>query len=186
MNCDDYISMLSTVPVEELSYGGAREHASTCRDCDRVTRVVVERERNMLLAYGDLHSSVPATQVAERALATSQRRRVGRYYELGLAFAVVSTILVVLFSRRVFPTPADTVVSSSFPLQCLSAERAAALIQPLLQPSSTLVFKPSSVEHILKVRATHQEMASVRLALDHYDNAAQSTCAVPLDASARR
>ena len=47
MNCDTYLSMLETLPVEELAYGGAREHAANCRDCDRVTRVVAERERNM-------------------------------------------------------------------------------------------------------------------------------------------
>lgn len=183
MNCDDYLSMLSTVPVEELSYGGAREHASGCRDCDRVTRVVIERERSMLLAYGDLHSSVPAAQVAERAFATSQRRRIGRYYEFGLAFAVVSTIAVVIFTRYAVPSPVKNIGSASFPLQCLSAERAAALIQPLLQAHSSMTFQPASTANILNIRATQPEMATVRLFLDHYDNAAKSTCSVPLDAS---
>ena len=75
MNCNEYLAMLSTLPVEELDYGSVRAHAAECRDCDRVTRVVVERERSMLVAYGDLNSATSAMQVALNAYALSNRRR---------------------------------------------------------------------------------------------------------------
>ena len=50
MNCDTYLAMLETLPVEELAYGSAHDHAAGCRECDRITRVVAERERNMRMA----------------------------------------------------------------------------------------------------------------------------------------
>ena len=45
MTCDDYLALLESLPVEELRYGAAREHATICPECSRVTRVVVEREQ---------------------------------------------------------------------------------------------------------------------------------------------
>ena len=106
MSCDDYLSMLATLPVDELAYGRAREHAAGCRHCDRVTRVVAERERNMLMAFDDLQSSVPAAQAAAAALATSRRREVAFYSEIGLGIALVSTVLYLLISRLV-PGPSS-------------------------------------------------------------------------------
>ena len=95
MNCDDYLSMLAKLPVENLAHLHARDHAAGCRDCDRVTRVVIEHERNMLTAFGELDSSVPAAQTASSALVSSRRRRVARYYEMGLGIATVAIALYV-------------------------------------------------------------------------------------------
>ena len=105
MNCDTYLSMLETLPVEELAYGDARLHAATCRDCDRVTRVVAERERNMLMAYGELYLPGPVDAVAARARELSRRRRAAFFYRVGLGLATVATVLFLLMSRRVVPAP---------------------------------------------------------------------------------
>src|SRR4029077_2258109 len=85
MNCDTYLSMLETLPVEELAYGSAREHAANCRDCDRVTQVVAERERNLAMAFGGLYPSVQAGSITARALELSRRRRIALYYRIGLS-----------------------------------------------------------------------------------------------------
>ena len=103
MNCDTYLSMLATLPIEELGYDDAREHAARCHDCNRVTRVVAERERNMLVAFGELYPSVPAGSIATRAIVLSRRRRIAFYCRLGLGVAAAASILVMIGSRRIAP-----------------------------------------------------------------------------------
>ncbi len=178
MNCDDYLSMLATLPVEELGYGGARDHAVQCRDCDRTTRVVAERERNMLLAFSDLHQSVPARHVAERALVLSRRRSVTLYYRIGLAAAAVATILVTFLWRLASPPLPGTTVSETFRLQCLSPEQAAEVLRPRLHETSRVSFRANSRVGIITVEASPEEMEAARSLLGRYDSPAESQCAV--------
>jgi hypothetical protein len=180
VNCDDYLSMLATVPVEELAHGRAREHAAGCRDCDRVTRVVAEREQNMLMAFGDLHSSVPAAQTAASALMRSRRRRVALYYELGLGVVMVATVLYITMLRIGAVPPPSSRVSETFRLQCLSPEQAAEVLRPHIQATGLISFQPNSPLGVIKVEASREELATARSVLDRYDSPAESQCAVQL------
>jgi hypothetical protein len=175
MNCDDYLAMLETLPVGELAYGRARAHAMQCRDCDRVTRVVAERERNMLLTYGDLQPSVPATHMAAGALATSRRRRVARYYRIGLGITAMVTVAVMALSRRLLP-PTPVTLRETFQLRCLSADQAAKLLRPLLEASGKASIRPTSSRTIVTIEASPQQMAQAQLVLDRYDKAPRSQC----------
>jgi hypothetical protein len=154
VNCDDYLSMLATLPVAELAYGRAREHAAGCRDCDRVTRVVAEREQNMLTAFDELQPSVPAAQTAATALMRSRRRKVGRYYERGLGIAMVATVVLYVTISRIAPAPPTSRVSETFQLQCLSPEQAAEVLRPHLQATALISFRPSSPLGVIKVEAS--------------------------------
>lgn len=178
VNCDDYLSMLATLPVEELAYGGARDHAAKCGDCARTTRVVAERERNMLTAFGDLHQSVAPRHVAERAILLSRRRSVTLYYRIGIAAATVATILV-LFLWRLASTPFPaTTVSETFRLQCLSPEQAAEVLRPHIQATGRVSFRANSSVGIITVEASPEEMEAARSLLGRYDSPAESQCAV--------
>ena len=177
MNCDEYLSMLATLPVEELAYGSARDHAARCRECDRVTRVVVERERNMLLAFGDLQSSVPAAHISASALATSRRRTIALYYKIGLGMAMVATIFYMWVMRRA-PVPATARVSETFRLQCLSPEQAAEILRPLMTETLSIVIRSNSDLGVIRVEASPEEMVTARSVVDRYDSAAESQCAV--------
>jgi hypothetical protein len=179
VNCDDYLSMLATLPVEELAYGRAREHAAGCRDCDRVARVVAEREQNMLMAFGELQPSVPAAQTAATALMRSRRRKVGRYYEMGLGIAMVATVILYVTMSRIVPAPpSSSRVSETFRLQCLSPEQAAEVLRPHIQATGLISFRPNSPLGVIKVEASREEMATARSVLDRYDSPAESQCAV--------
>jgi hypothetical protein len=178
VNCDDYLSMLATLPVEELAYGRPREHAAGCRDCDRVTRVVAEREHNLLMAFGDLDSSVPAAQTATTALMRSRRRKVALYYKVGLGIAMVATALYVTMLRIVPAPPPSSTVNETFRLQCLSPEQAAEVLRPQIQPTARISFRPSAPLGVIKVEASREEMVTVRSVLDRYDSPAESQCAV--------
>lgn len=177
MKCDDYLSMLATLPVEELAYGSAREHATGCRDCDRVTRVVAEREHNMLMAYGDIHSSVPAEETTASVLRASRRRKVALYTNIGFGIAMVASVLFVRSRVEPAPSPAAT-VSETFRLQCLSPEQAAEVLRPHIQATGRISFRPNSPLGIITVEASPEEMATARSVLDRYDSPTQSQCAV--------
>jgi hypothetical protein len=178
VNCDEYLSMIATLPVQELAYGRAREHAAGCRDCDRVTRVVAERERNMAIAFGDLGSSVPAAQAAASALVTSRRRQVALYRQIGLGIATVAAVLyTMMWLISLQPLPIST-VSETFRLQCLSPEQAAEVLRPHIQATGLIRFRPHSPLGVITVEASREEMATARSVLDRYDSPAQSQCAV--------
>jgi hypothetical protein len=178
MNCEDYLSMLATLPVEELAYGDARDHAGRCRECDRITRVVAERERNMVMAFGDLHLSVPAGQIAAHALVTARRRTVALYYRIGLGFVTVAFILYIVMSRQTPAPSASGDVRETFQLQCLSPEQAAELLRPVIQATGHVSFQTNSPLAIIKVEASSEVMERVRSALERYDSPTESRCAV--------
>jgi hypothetical protein len=157
VNCDDYLSMLATLPVEELAYGSARAHAAGCRDCDRVTRVVAERERNMLVAFDNLYSSVPAVQAAAGAVTAARRRRIGLYYKIGLAFAAVAILFYMALSRTVIVSPASSLVSETFRLQCLSPEQAAEMLRPLIGATGRISIRSNSPLGIIKVEVARRD-----------------------------
>lgn len=177
MTCDEYLSMLSTLPVSELSGGRAHEHAAGCRDCHRVTRVVAERERSMLTAFDDLRPRIPAADTAASALTLSRRRKVLLYNRLGLAIATVAPLLYFVLSR-VVPAPIPSMVSERFRLQCLSPEQAAEVLRPHVQATGRISFRPSSPLGVITVTASPEEMTTARSVLTRYDNSAQSQCAV--------
>jgi hypothetical protein len=176
MNCDTYLSMLATLPVDELADGDAGEHADQCRDCQRVTAVVMERERNMLIAYGALYPSVPAAPITARALVLSRRRRIAGYYRIGLGVALVMTLLSFVVTRRVVPAT----VSQTVRLQCLSPEQAMALLRPAIPPSVSMSTRASSPLGVIQITASPKEMERVRSVLDRYDTPTASQCGVEL------
>lgn len=179
MNCDTYLSMLATLPVEELAYAEAREHAAQCRDCDRVTRVVAERERNMLMAYGELYPSGAAAPITARALMISRRRRIVLFYRIGLGVATAASLLFVFASRRVAPAPNGR-VGETFGLQCLAPEQAVELLRQVIPPSVSIAIRPDARVGTIRVSGSPEELVRVRSLLDRYDSPAASQCGVQL------
>lgn len=179
MNCDTYLSMLATLPVDELRYGDARAHAANCRDCDRVTRVVAERERNMILAFDEIHAPIAAGPIVERALEISRRRRVASYYRIGLSVATVATILFWITVRRAVPARSAD-VSETFRLQCLSPDQALEILRPMkiMSPSVSVSAPANTGLGVIRVAASPADMERVRALLDRYDTPAQSQCGV--------
>jgi hypothetical protein len=180
MKCDSYLSLLATMPVEELTYGAAHEHAANCRECDRVTRVVAERECSMLMAFGDLYLSVPPGEIAARALVMSRRRTVALYYRIGLGFAMAAIILYMVMSRRAPALSLSASVSETFQLQCLSPEQAAEVLRPRIQSTGRITFQANSPLGIIKVEASPEDVERARSVLERYDNPTESRCAVQL------
>lgn len=176
MNCNDYLAMLSTLPVEELEYGSARAHVTECRDCDRVTRVVVERELSMLVAYADLDSGMSAALVASNASALSARRRVARYYKVALGLAALATVAYMAGSRTLLRipdahtmvagmpvegVPAET-ITETLVVRCGSPEVAAEMLRTHLQGTATLISRSASSPGFITIEASPQQMDVAR------------------------
>jgi hypothetical protein len=170
--------MLATVPVEELAYGDARNHAAQCRDCDRVTRVVAERERNMRLAYGELYPSSATDPITAQALMISRRRRVALYYRIGLGILTAATLLFYVGARRLTPASSRYALET-FHLQCLSPQQAVEVLRPVRSPNVSVLIPPGSLG-IIRVTASAEEMQRIRSVLDRYDSPAASECGVQL------
>ena len=181
MTCEDYLSMLETLPVEELGYGAARDHAAQCYDCNRVTRVVAARERNMTLAYAEAYPSASAVTVSERAIVASRRRRVAFFVRTALGAAAVVTLLGVIVTRRVLPTPSRTLVQrETFRLQCLSPQQAVELLRDEIPNAAGLSISAPPAVGVLHVEGSPVNVQAVRSVLDRYDTPTRSQCGVQL------
>src|SRR5262245_6526870 len=180
MTCEDYLSMLETLPVEELAYGAARDHAAQCHDCNRVTRVVAARERNMTLAYAEAYPSASAVTVAERAIVASRRRRIAFFIRAGLGAMAVVALVGTLATRRVLPTPSRTLVThETFRLQCLSPQQAAELLRQEIPNAAGLsISGPRPPLGVLHIAGSKVDVEAARSIIDRYDTPAQSQCGV--------
>jgi hypothetical protein len=186
MTCDDYLSMLETLPVQELGYGEAREHAAYCPDCNRVTRVVAARERNMMMAYESAYPSASAVTVAERAVASARRQRIAFYYRAALGIAAVVVIALFVVTRRI---PADVVRHPAFferfSLQCLSSDQAAELIRREVPNGERIVIRSRPRVAVIEVGGSVAEVGVARSLIDHFDNAERAKCAAEVVVPAR-
>jgi type II secretory pathway component GspD/PulD (secretin) len=177
MTCEDYLSMLETLPVQELSYGEARDHAAYCHDCNRVTRVVAARERNMTLAYAEAYPSASAATVAEQAIRTADRRRVAFYVRAGLGLATAALLALFFVVRRApVPSHAAATVAERFNLQCLSPAQASSFLRQEIA-SEHLSIRGRPPLAVIEVRGTPEQVVKVRRALDRVDNPRAARCA---------
>jgi hypothetical protein len=181
MRCEEYLQLLSTLPVEELVDGRSGDHLGTCPDCNRATKVVVERERNMMMALAGMSSHVQPSDLARSTLALERRHRVGRWYMAGLV-ALLLTIGVVVVNRSVLPVErrpdGPALITQELRPRCLSLASAADLLREYVaSPSLSVVMRPGS--KVMTLRGTVDDLIRARAVFDRYDNPAASTCMLP-------
>ena len=178
MTCDDYLSMLETLPVQELAFGEAREHAAYCADCNRVTRVVAARERNMTLAYESAYPSASAVTVAERAIASARRQRIAFYYRAALGIAAVVVIALFVVTRRI---PVDVAQKhpaflEHFNLQCLSPDQAGVLLRQEIPDGDRVMIRSRGPVAVIEVGGSEEQIRVARSVIDRLDNSAIAKC----------
>jgi hypothetical protein len=182
MRCEEYLQLLSTLPVADLVDGHAGDHLGSCPDCNRATKLVVERERNMMMALAGMSSQIQPPEMARSTLALERRHRVGRWYIAGLV-ALLLTIGVVVVNRTVLPVESGrgTVDDANqiFRPQCLSAESAAELIRQHVPSRSLRIHIPQQGASMMMLGGTIEDLMRARSVLDRYDNPTASTCKLP-------
>lgn len=178
MTCDDYLSMLETLPVQELAFGEAREHAAYCPDCNRVTRVVAARERNMTLAYESAYPSASAVTVAERAIAAARRQRIAFYYRAALGIAAVVVVALFVVTRRIpIAASRQPAFHERLSLQCLSPDQAVELVRREVPNSERIVIRAQPRVAVIEVGGPVEEVRVARAIIDHFDNSDRAKCA---------
>lgn len=179
MTCEDYLSMLETLPVQELAYGEARDHAAFCADCNRVTRVVAARERNMTLAYESAYPSASATTVAERAIAAARRQRIAFFLRAGLAAAAVLVVALFIVTRRI--VPANGIASmQQFNLRCLSPDQASTLIRQQVPDGERITIRVPPRVAVVEVGGSTEQVRIASALIDRFDNDQEARCATPV------
>jgi plasmid stabilization system protein ParE len=177
MTCDDYLSMLETLPVQELAFGEARDHAAYCHECNRVTRVVAARERNMTLAYESAYPSASAMTVADRAIASARRQRIAFYYRAALGAAAVIVVGLFAVNRTVSTDGAAKAFHERFSLQCLSAAQASELIRQGVPHPERLSTSHRGPVAVLEVEGSHEQVTIARSIIGQFDNPQHASCA---------
>ena len=180
MTCDDYLSVLATAPVNELGKNHLREHAAGCPYCERVTRVVVEREWELVAAFESVYSNTPAAVTADIARTTARRRLVDRMYSITLAILLAGTAWFAA-TRLVFRGRADgpavaPVAEEVFMVRCLSSAQVVALSRHYLGRTGLAIYAGEPPRAVLTVRATPAQIEEVRSMLNRFDGSAQSSC----------
>jgi hypothetical protein len=182
MRCDEYLHLLSTSPVEELTEGRAGDHLATCPECNRVTQLVVDRDRNMVSALAGMSSYMQPSQTAHMALNVGRHHRLKRVY-IGASLVAGSWIGALALSRLVLPANQGAMVeealfTEAFNVRCMSTHDMADLMKAQITSRRSSI-ETRNASRIITVRATQDELDKVRATFNQYDNASQTACVVP-------
>ncbi len=177
MTCEEYLHLLSTSPVEEVTLGRAGDHLGTCAECNRMTTLVVARERNMVTALHGVWSQVQPADTARHAMLASRRQQLGWLKWVGGVLAVVLVVGAVVIPRLVMSAN-EGLITQTFTLRCLAGNGVIDLIRSEVQSEQTqLMFNPQ-FPRSFRMRGTPDEIARARALIQEYDNPGKATCLV--------
>src|SRR5216684_54007 len=104
MTCEECLSELATGSLRELPIDSAvMQHCATCPDCARLTTLLRDREYNAANVLNNLPPMNNPITLAETAVNTAHRRRVGRVVVMLSGAALVVTIWIAA-ATTIFPT----------------------------------------------------------------------------------
>ena len=186
MTCEDCLSALATASLREMTPDSAvMQHCATCPDCARVTTMLREKEYETATILNTLPPMSNPLTVAETAVRTAQRRRVGRVVVMLTGAALVVTIWItaaMIFIPML--NRGDMRVSSglrteTMQLSCLSPQQAADIINPYVRSRGSTYYLPSSGISAITVRGTADELARSRDLIAHFERDPSAACRAP-------
>src|SRR5256885_1973307 len=96
MTCEECLSALATESIREMTPNSpVMQHCASCPDCARVTMLLREKEYQTATVLNTLPPMSNPLAVAETAVRTAQRRRIGHVVVMisGVAGAVIIWIV---------------------------------------------------------------------------------------------
>jgi hypothetical protein len=124
----------------------------------------------------------PAVPLAKHVPAPRRRRiSAGMVGAAGMLIFLVMAVFIPRAVSRAVPIASDgaPIVEQSILLRCLPPGTAAELIRPLVGGSSTVLTAPANRPGVLTIRASEEQLKSVRALLDKYEGPPGSACVVP-------
>jgi hypothetical protein len=182
MTCEECLSELATGSLREMAADSAvMQHCTTCPDCSRLTTLLRDREYNAANVLNNLPPMSNPITLAETAVSTAHRRRVGRIVVMLSGAALVVTIwftaatLILPTMRSNGPTM-STLLTETIPLSCLSPQQAADIINPYVRSRGSTYYVPTSGISAITVRSTAAELAKSRDVIRKFENDPAAAC----------
>jgi hypothetical protein len=157
------------------------QHCATCPDCSRLTTVLRDREYNAANVLNNLPPISNPITLAETAVTTAHRRRVGRVVVMitGAALAVTiwfSAATLILPAMRSDGPTSSTLLTETIPLSCLSPQQAADIIDPYLRTQGSLYFIPRSGISAITVRGTAAQLNKSKDVIRNFESDRAAAC----------
>ncbi len=190
MTCETCLDTISTAPLAEiLADGPATQHWKTCENCSRVVGLLTAGERDLAAMLAQTLTRMAVSETAETALATAERRRVGKF--LSGVFAVVLAVTIwITWVRVIVPgmqataeIAASRQQTQTLTLKCLSPEQAGELVSPYVRSNGSAYYLPKPPIMAITVRATPEELRTVSSLLGRFDSEAAGTCSTNTSAA---
>lgn len=183
MTCEECLSELATGSLREMAADSAvMQHCVTCPDCSRLTTLLRDREYNAANVLNNLPPMSNPITVAETSVRMAHRRRVGQVVVMLTGAALAITIWFT-GARILFPAmnQADRIAGSTLrtetiPLQCLSPQQAADIINPYVRSRGSTYYVPSSGISAITVRGNAAEVAKSKDLLLTFESDPAAAC----------
>jgi hypothetical protein len=187
MTCEECLSELATGSLRELSADSpVMLHCATCPDCSRLTTLLRDREYNAANVLNNLPPLSNPITLAETAVTTAHRRRVGRVVVILSGAALVVTIWLAA-ANTVIPAmnssemgARKTLRTETISLQCLSPQQAADVISPFILEAGSTYYLPTSGISAITVRGSPGEIAKARSLINQFEPDAGAACRAPV------
>jgi len=186
MTCEDCLSALATESLREMTPNSpVMQHCATCPDCARVTTTLREKEYETATVLNGLPPMSNPLTVAETAVNTAKRRRVGRVVVMISGAALVVTIWIAAATtiipalNRADMRTGSALHTETMQLSCLSPKQAADIINPYVRTDGSAYYLPSSGISAITVRGTPEELAKSRDLLREFEKDPGAACRAP-------
>ena len=182
MTCEECLSELATGSLREMATDSAvMQHCATCPDCSRLTTLLRDREYNAANVLNNLPPMSNPITLAETAVTTAHRRRVGRVVVMISGAALVITIwfsaaTLILPAMRSNGPGTSTLLTETIPLSCLSPQQAADIIDPYLRTRGSLYFVPTSGISAITVRGTAEQLSKSKDLIRKFESDRAAAC----------
>lgn len=192
MNCNECLAALETQSLREITPDSpVLQHCATCPDCARLTTMLRDKEYETATVLNSLPPMSNPLTVAENAVSTAQRRRVGRVVVVlsGVVGAFIiwivgATMVVPAMSRAgMLPDNASSdmrVRTETMQLSCLSPQQAGDIITPYVRSRAGRIAVPTSGISAITVTGTPDELAKSRQLILEFENDPSAACRAPM------
>jgi hypothetical protein len=189
MTCKECLAALETESLREMAPDSpVMRHCATCPDCARVATMVREKEYETATVLNSLPPMSSPLTVAETAVRTSQRRRVGRVVVMlsGVASAIIiwivgaTMIIPAMYRAGMMPDGPSSdmrVRTETIQLSCLSPQQAGDIINPYIEGK---YYIPRSGISAITVTATPKELAKSRNLIREFESDPSAACRAPM------
>jgi hypothetical protein len=192
MTCKECLAALETESLREMTPDSpVMQHCARCPDCARVTTMLREKEYETATVLNTLPPMSNPLSVAETAVHTSKRRRVGRLVVVfsGVVGAIIiwivaATMVVPAMDRAgIMPGASRSdmrVRTETMQLSCLSPQQAGDIITPYIKSRDGRISIPSSGISAVTVTGTPDELARSRNLILEFEKDPSAACRLPM------